>query len=144
MPRSPKNDDERSHQETERIREALEREEIRGKDGAVIDHIELFEESPFEGVDSRNFVLCPGLAYDRSPCGTGTSAKVACLYGDGKLAEGELWRQASIVGSVFEGRVRLTQEGLIPTIAGHASVTAEATLVLDPNDSFCWGMGSGD
>ena len=125
---------------TERIREALEREEIRGKDGAVIDHIELFEESPVEGVDSRNFVLCPGLSYDRSPCGTGTSAKVACLYGDGKLAAGEVWRQASIAGSVFEATVRLTQEGLIPTVAGHAFVNAEATLVLDPADSFCWGM----
>lgn len=127
---------------TERIRDALERAEIRGKDGEVIDHIELFEESPVDGVDSRNFVLCPGLAYDRSPCGTGTSAKAACLYGDGKLADGEVWHQASIVGSVFEARVRLTQEGLIPTIAGRAFVNAEATLLLDPADPQCWGLGS--
>ncbi len=129
---------------TERIREALDREEMRGEGGAVIDHIELFEESPVDGVDSRNFVLCPGLAYDRSPCGTGTSAKVACLFGDGKLAEGEVWRQAGILGTVFEARVRRTERGLIPTIAGHASVTGEATLVLDSADPFCWGLGRYD
>lgn len=123
-----------------RIREALERHEITGEAGGLIDHIELFMESDTPGVDSRNYVLCPGLAYDRSPCGTGTSAKVACLFADGKLAEGEVWRQESITGSVFEARVRRTEAGLVPTIAGRAWVTAEATLLLDPNDPLCWGM----
>jgi len=127
---------------TRRIREALERAEITGDGGALIDHIELYSESPTPGVDSRNFVLCPGLAYDRSPCGTGTSAKVACLHEDGKLAEGDVWRQESITGSVFEARVRRTSAGLVPTIAGRAWVTAEASLLLDPTDPLCWGLES--
>ena len=79
------------------------RNNITGRDGAEIDHIELF--GPSKTADSQNFVLCPGKAYDRSPCGTGTSAKLACLYADGKLREGEIWRQESIVGTVFEGSI---------------------------------------
>ena len=70
-----------------------------------IDHIELFGPPTAPGADSKNFVLCPGKAYDRSPCGTGTSAKLACLYADGKLQPGQVWRQESIIGSVFEGSV---------------------------------------
>lgn len=123
-----------------RIRRALERDEITGEQGAEIDHVELYTESPTPGVDSRNFVLCPGMAYDRSPCGTGTSAKVACLASDGKLAEDEVWRQESITGSVFEARVRRLGSAWMPTIAGRAWVTAEAELVLDPDDPFCWGL----
>ena len=82
--------------------------------GKEIDHIELFAPSQQPGVDSRNFVLCPGKAYDRSPCGTGTSAKLACLYADGKLREGQVWRQESIVGSVFEGSVKYARAKSIP------------------------------
>jgi len=86
-------------------------------------------------------VLCPGKAYDRSPCGTGTSAKLACLFADGKLREGEVWRQESITGSIFEGTVQVGAEGvLIPTITGTAFVNAEATLILNPNDPLCWGI----
>jgi 4-hydroxyproline epimerase len=91
-------------------------------------------------VDSKNFVLCPGKAYDRSPCGTGTSAKLACLFADGKLKEGQIWRQESIVGSVFEGSFVQRDDKLIPTIRGSAHVTAEADLILDPRDPFAAGI----
>ena len=89
---------------------------------------------------ARNFVLCPGKAYDRSPCGTGTSAKLACLYADGKLRAGDIWRQESVVGSVFEGSVRVDDGRVIPRITGSAFVTAEATLILDPADPFRTGL----
>ena len=105
-----------------------------------VDHIELFGPSKKPGANSRNFVLCPGKAYDRSPCGTGTSAKLACLAADGKLAVGAEWVQESIVGSVFRGKYRKQGDKIIPTITGTAHVTAEATLVLDPADPFVWGI----
>jgi 4-hydroxyproline epimerase len=85
-------------------------------------------------------VLCPGKAYDRSPCGTGTSAKLACLYADGKLPEGRTWRQQSIVGSVFDGSVKIVNGQILPTITGSACVNGEATLILDDADPFCWGI----
>jgi 4-hydroxyproline epimerase len=122
------------------IRQTLEREGITGKDGAVIDHVELFGPPSRRDADSRNFVLCPGRAYDRSPCGTGTSAKMACLYADGKLAPGKMWRQESIVGGVFEGHVNVVGETIVPTIRGAAYINAEATLILDERDPFCWGI----
>jgi len=125
-----------------RIRQALECADIRGRDGGEIDHIELFSPSGAPGVDSRNFVLCPGRAYDRSPCGTGTSAKLACLATDGKLAPGAVWRQESILGSVFEGSVVAAEGAWIPTIRGSAFVNAESTLLLNPEDPFCWGIPS--
>jgi 4-hydroxyproline epimerase len=122
------------------IRQALERDGITGANGAVIDHVELF--GPAAVADSRNFVLCPGKAYDRSPCGTGTSAKLACLHADGKLAPGARWRQQSITGSVFEGSYQRLEDGrVVPTITGRAYVNAEATLLLDPDDPCCWGIG---
>jgi 4-hydroxyproline epimerase len=120
------------------IRQTLERERITGDNGVEIDHIELF--GPSTTADSRNFVLCPGKAYDRSPCGTGTSAKVACLAADGKLAEGQTWRQESIVGSVFEASYSRQGECVVPSIRGSAFVNAEATLLLDPGDPFEWGI----
>jgi len=123
-----------------RIRQALERNGITGADGGVIDHIELFGPPGDAANHGRNFVLCPGRAYDRSPCGTGTSAKLACLYADGKLQPGEVWRQESILGSVFEGSVRLDGDQLIPRVTGTAYVTAEATLLLDPADPFQMGI----
>ncbi len=125
---------------TWRIRQALERNGITGADGGVIDHIELFGPPGDAANHGRNFVLCPGRAYDRSPCGTGTSAKLACLYADGKLQPGEVWRQESILGSVFEGSVRLDGDKLIPRVTGTAYVTAEATLLLDPADPFQMGI----
>jgi 4-hydroxyproline epimerase len=126
---------------TWRIRQALPAQGITGENGQEIDHVELFVPSQLEGVDSKNFVLCPGKAYDRSPCGTGTSAKLACLYADGKLAEGQIWRQESIVGSVFEGSVAIANGQVHPRIKGSAFVNAEATLILDERDPFCWGIG---
>jgi 4-hydroxyproline epimerase len=105
-----------------------------------IDHIEVFGPPTDPRAHSRNFVLCPGKAYDRSPCGTGTSAKLACLFADGKLKEGEVWRQESIVGSVFEGWVEVRDGAIHPRIRGSAFVNAEARLVLDERDPFCWGI----
>jgi 4-hydroxyproline epimerase len=125
---------------TQRVRRGLERQGITGADGGLIDHIELFGPPTSAAAHSRNFVLCPGGAYDRSPCGTGTSAKLACLHADGKLREGEVWRQESIVGSVFEGRVRVVDGRVIPHIRGAAFVNAEATLLLDPADPFQMGL----
>jgi 4-hydroxyproline epimerase len=116
------------------------REGITGADGHEIVHVELFGPSVIHGVDSRNFVLCPGWAYDRSPCGTGTSAKMACLFADGKLAEGQVWRQESIVGSVFEGSVSIIGNAIHPRIKGSAFITAEAELILDARDPFCMGI----
>lgn len=123
-----------------RVREALEREGVSGANGALIDHIELFATSDVPGVDSKNFVLCPGMAYDRSPCGTGTSAKLACLYADGYIQEGQSYTQAGILDSAFVGSIEREGDDLIPTICGTAYVTAESTLFLNPEDPFCWGF----
>ena len=124
------------------VRSALEHAGLRGKDGALVDHIELFAQpAAGERADSRNFVLCPGRAYDRSPCGTGTSAKVACLAGDGKLAPGQIWRQASVIGSQFEACYELVEGQIIPTIKGRAHICAEATLIVQADDPFGWGIG---
>ena len=122
------------------IRKALRRQGIAGAGGQEIDHIELFGPSDSGRAHARNFVLCPGGSYDRSPCGTGTSAKLACLYSDGKLKEEEIWRQESIVGSVFEGYVRVRDGKIYPYIRGAAFVDAEADLLLDERDPFCWGI----
>lgn len=121
------------------IAQALEAQGIRGRDGGLIDHIELF--GPDADADSRNFVLCPGKAYDRSPCGTGTSAKIACLAADGKLQPGEIWHQASIIGSRFTASYEAGSEGgIIPTIRGSAHISGETTLILQDDDPFAWGI----
>lgn len=120
------------------VRETLNKNKITGKNGHEVDHIEIF--SPTENADSQNFVLCPGHEYDRSPCGTGTSAKLACLYEDSKLKEGETWKQQSIIGSIFEGKVRIDDGKIIPIIKGKAFITAESELTLDENDPFCFGI----
>jgi 4-hydroxyproline epimerase len=125
---------------TWRVRQALVREGVTGENGAEIDHVEIFAEPRSTGANSRNFVLCPGKAYDRSPCGTGTSAKLACLYADGKLKEGEEWRQESVVGSEFSGRVEIVNGEIRPFITGSAFVNAEVDLILDEADPFCWGI----
>lgn len=122
------------------IRQMLVGNGITGEDGKEIDHIELFAPSKIPGVDSKNFVLCPGKAYDRSPCGTGTSAKLACLYADGKIREGQVWKQESIIGSVFEGSVTVRDGKVYPSIKGSAFVNAEADLVFDPRDPLCMGI----
>jgi len=122
------------------IRTALRDSGITGNEGKEIDHVELFAQSQIPGVDSKNFVLCPGKAYDRSPCGTGTSAKLACLYADGKIKEGQVWKQESIVGSIFEGTVRVKEGKVYPSITGSAFVNAEAELILNPQDPLCMGI----
>jgi 4-hydroxyproline epimerase len=126
---------------TKQIREALKSNGITGTDGPV-DHVELFSSPQDSNNDSRNFVLCPGGAYDRSPCGTGTSAKLACLAADGVLAPGKIWRQESILGSVFAGsyQTQPDSDAIIPTIRGTAFICGESDLILDENDSFCMGI----
>jgi 4-hydroxyproline epimerase len=107
-----------------------------------VDHVELFGDASGSAAHARNFVLCPGDAYDRSPCGTGTSAKLACLASDGKLSEGATWVQESILGTTFAAQYRWLDpvSGKVePTIKGTAFVNAESTLLLDERDPFCWG-----
>jgi 4-hydroxyproline epimerase len=131
-----------------RVREALSRQRVTGAGDAEIDHVELVGPPADRANDARNFVLCPGGAYDRSPCGTGTSAKLACLAADGKLAPGEAWRQESVIGSVFTGRYSPPSEAsgecpanaVLPQIHGRAFVTLDALLVFDPADAFAWGL----
>jgi 4-hydroxyproline epimerase len=125
---------------TLKVRETLARAGITGKGGHEIDHVELFGPSQLPGVDSRNFVLCPGVTYDRSPCGTGTSAKLACLFADGKLNEGQVWKQESIIGSVFEGSIRVIDNLVHPRIKGAAFITAESDFILDQRDPFSMGI----
>jgi 4-hydroxyproline epimerase len=122
------------------VRPSLWEQDITGTDMNEIDHIEISGPPQQAGADSRNFVLCPGKAYDRSPCGTGTSAKLACLYLDGRLQPGTVWRQEGILGSIFEGRVEVAGEQIFPLITGTAFVTADSQLVLDERDPFRWGI----
>jgi 4-hydroxyproline epimerase len=119
------------------------RQSVNAQGFPEVDHVELFGPAQGKGGHSRNFVLCPGKAYDRSPCGTGTSAKLACLAADGKLQEGHAWVQESILGSTFTGRFRWLDRAkgeIAPSITGTAFVNAEATLLLDERDPFCWGI----
>jgi 4-hydroxyproline epimerase len=132
------------------LRHALYLGGIRGEGGAIIDHIEFTGPAEDPANSGRNFVLCPGAAFDRSPCGTGTSAKMACLYADGKLKAGETWRQEGILGTVFEGSVTVagdrltpavvTPTNVTPTIKGSAYITAESTLLFDDRDPFREGI----
>ena len=123
------------------IRDALSAAGIRGKDGALIDHIEFFAPAQSSDAMSRNFVLCPGGAYDRSPCGTGTSAKLACLHADEKLTPGQVWIQESIIGSRFRASFEPGPNGgVLPRITGRAFVCAESELVQDPADPFRYGF----
>jgi len=129
------------------LRQALQAQGFTGAQGAEVDHIELLGPAQGAGrdpsVSGRSFVLCPGGAYDRSPCGTGTSAKLACLAADGALAPGQVWHQESVIGSVFAAHFEPAlpgQVGVLPTIHGRAHVTLDATMLLDPEDPFAWGL----
>src|ERR1700677_3183342 len=123
------------------IREALDVSRITGADGAYIDHVEFFSAPADKDNSSRNFVLSPGASFDRSPCGTGTSAKMACLYDDGKLAPGVIWRQEGILGTVFQGSVREGSDGQVnPSIRGRAWVTGESKLLFAGDDPFAQGI----
>jgi proline racemase len=119
------------------------RQAVNAQGYPAVDHIELYGLPTVPGANSRNFVQCPGKAYDRSPCGTGTSAKLACLAADGRLAEGADWIQESIIGSTFTGKFRWLDRAagkVLPIITGTAYVNAETTLLLNDNDPFCWGI----
>jgi 4-hydroxyproline epimerase len=124
------------------LRQALRAQGHCGRDGAEIDHIELFGAPARPDCDARNFVLCPGKAYDRSPCGTGTSAKLACLHARGKLALGQRWKQESIVGSAFEAWLEPREGALVPHLVGEAFLIAEGELLFDPRDPFRAGIGA--
>jgi 4-hydroxyproline epimerase len=128
----------------DRIRAALAAQGITGAGGAEIDHIELLGPAAEPQHQGRSFVLCPGGAYDRSPCGTGTSAKLACLAADGALAPGQVWHQESVIGSVFAARYEMGEGGHVrPFIQGHAHVTLDAQVVFDPRDPLAWGLEPG-
>jgi 4-hydroxyproline epimerase len=119
------------------------RQAVNAQGFPTVDHVELFAAAAGVPAHSRNFVLCPGKAYDRSPCGTGTSAKLACLAADGELAEGDPWIQESIIGSTFSTRYRWLDRvkgEIVPTIMGSAYVTSKAQLQLNPEDPLCWGI----
>jgi 4-hydroxyproline epimerase len=124
------------------IRDALAAKGVTGRGGAPIEHVEIFAPAHASQASSRNFVLCPGGAYDRSPCGTGTSAKLACLHADGKLRSGEVWVQESIIGSQFRATFEPGPNGgVLPRIGGRAFVYAEGTLVENQADPFRFGFG---
>ncbi len=121
-----------------RVRQQVAAQGVTGAGGAEVDHVELFTSTP--DADSKSFVLCPGKVYDRSPCGTGTSAKLACLYAGGQLKVGQTWKQQSVIGSIFEGSVQLDGEKIIPTITGEAWVMSEGTILVDDRDPFANGI----
>jgi proline racemase len=127
---------------TTRIRRALRAEGVRGRKGAEIDHVELLGPSRSPDADARNFVLCPGLAWDRSPCGTGTSAKMAVLAARGQLKPGQRWHQESLTGGLFEGWLEERGADLVPHVRGRAFVTGRATLFFDPRDPFRKGFSA--
>ena len=136
------------------IKNALHTSGITGANNGEIDHIELFSKHGLTSADSKNFVLCPGAAYDRSPCGTGTSAKLACLAADNLLAPGETWTQQSIIGSIFSASYQAADvlsnahsshdnyphHTIVPTIRGYAYICAETTLIVQDSDPFKWGI----
>jgi 4-hydroxyproline epimerase len=122
------------------IRRALARNRITGSGDEEITDIALFGPAQRRDANSRNFVLRSGKTYRRSPSGTATSAKLACLHEDGKLAEGQTWRQESIIGTVFEGTVKVIDGKTYPTIRSQAHLIAESVLIVDERDPYCWGF----
>jgi 4-hydroxyproline epimerase len=125
---------------TRSIRRALAREGITGPKGETIDNVALFGQPHRRDARSKNFVLRAGRTYGRSPSGTAMSAKMACLYTDGLLPEGQNWRQESILGTIFDGSVSVENGQIIPTIRSTAHVTAESTLIVDERDPYTWGL----
>ena len=124
-----------------KVQNALWNQGITGRDDGEIDHVEFFAAAEASDADSRNFVLCPGGAYDRSPCGTGTSAKLACLADDGVLAPETDWVQESVIGSRFVARYTLNANGeIIPSITGRAFICADSTLIQQDDDPFRHGI----
>lgn len=122
------------------VRRALTARGVTGAGGAEIDHVEVLLPPRRPEADGRSFVLCPGKAFDRSPCGTGLSAEMACLAAAGRLTDGGTWRQESAVGTLFEGSVEIVEGGVLPTVRGRAYVTSEATLLVEADDPFPHGL----
>jgi 4-hydroxyproline epimerase len=122
------------------IRRSLGAAGVTGDTGEVIDHIVLMGPPLDPANSARNFVLCPDGAFDRSPCGTATSALVGCLHEDVQLAEGAVWRQESILGGLYEASVRTQAGVLVPTVRGRAWITAEATLQFSADDPYRAGL----
>lgn len=132
------------------IREALVREGVRGRHPehaaeAIIDHVKLF--APLDGAEpgARALTLCPGAAWDRSPCGTGTSAKLAVLHAKGELEPGRWFRSESVLGTAFRARIVRTATvgglpAVVPEIEGSAWITGFPTFVLDPDDPCRFGI----
>lgn len=120
------------------VMQSLANQGVTGESGARIDHVE-FVERQTDG-SYLNFVLCPGGAYDRSPCGTGCSAKLACLLETGEIEEGQPVEFRSVTGGRFTGSIASTPSGLMPTITGRAFITAKTTLILDDHDPYRWGL----
>lgn len=127
---------------TRAILRELSDQGVTGRDGAEIDHVEISAPPARPDADCKNFVLCPGGEYDRSPCGTGTSAKMASLFARGELSIGESWCQESVTGSMFTGWLEENENGLIPYVRGHAYVTGETTLHFNPSDPFRDGFSA--
>ena len=126
---------------TQAIQDAIDEQGV--ADGMPIDHIEVSGPATRNDADAKNFVLCSGGEYDRSPCGTGTSAVMAARHARGLLRFGQQWRQESITGSRFVGWLTNGPNGeLVPHIRGSAFITGEATLHLDPADPFQFGIDS--
>lgn len=123
------------------IREATNAQNVGGEQGQLIDHVVFQDQSPKPGVHSRNFVLCPDDNYDRSPCGTGSSARLACLAAQNRLLPGEEITQESVIGSPY----RLSyqpgkQGGIVPSIIGQAYIMAESRLLFDAEDPYRLGI----
>lgn len=128
---------------TRAVQDAINNAGLTGADAAPIDHIEISAAPSRQDADCRNFVLCSGGEYDRSPCGTGTSAKMAVLHARGELARGTEWRQESITGSLFTGWLTSDDDhALIPHIRGTAYITADSVLRFDPADPFRAGVAT--
>ena len=122
------------------LRRALARDKVYGPRGEEITDVALFGPPQRRDANSKNFVLRSGKSYRRSPSGTATSAKLACLYADGSLAEGQMWRQESIIGTIFDGSIKVVDGAILPIIRSTAHVTAESMLIVDERDPFCWGL----
>jgi 4-hydroxyproline epimerase len=134
---------ERLREVTLAIQRALADAGVTGAAGEVVDHVILQGPPARADADRRNYVMCPGGAYDRSPCGTGTSATMAILHARGRLELGRRWRQESITGSVFTGWLEERDGALRPRIQGRAYVTGRARLLFDPRDPFRGGLSLG-
>jgi 4-hydroxyproline epimerase len=130
-------------QSSKAIRKALLDQGLTGTDDAVIDHIEFFGPPKDPTADSRNFVLCPGNAYDRAPCGTGTSAKIATLHAKGQIETDQVWRQESITGSIYEASLRLIDGQLFPFIRSRAHITSKSSLLFKEADPLRGGLQDG-